>query len=207
MTFEEWKILVKGLKSAYTSERFLPDMEAVKIWYSLLNDIDYQTANTAIMKLISVSKFPPSIAEIREAAASVSTEPLPDWGEAWEKVNKLIGNLGMYREEEALAQLDDIAAQTVRRLGFRNLCISEDTQKDRANFRDIYNVIAQRHTEAAQMPERVKAAIEQRRADNITDIVHTLAEPTTPAVEYMPEPPAENITDRVRARIQERRNE
>ena len=48
MTFDEFKILVKGMKAVYTSPNFLPDADSVKIWYRLLGDMPYELASIAI---------------------------------------------------------------------------------------------------------------------------------------------------------------
>ena len=50
MTFDEWKILVKGMKSVYPEPWFLPDGDSVKIWFQLLQDLDYKVLNAAIQK-------------------------------------------------------------------------------------------------------------------------------------------------------------
>lgn len=80
MTFDEFKLLAKGMKSVYTSEKFLPDAESIKIWYQMLQDLEYKTANVAIQSYMLTNKFPPTIADIRQLAAEVQTGQPPDWG-------------------------------------------------------------------------------------------------------------------------------
>ncbi len=155
MTFDQFKILVKGMKSAYPSPNFLPDADSVKIWYQLLSDIDYEAANVAIQKHIMVSKFPPTIAEIREQTVSVTVGDKPIWSDGWEEVLRAIRKFGMYREGEALESMTEITRQAVKRLGFKEICMSENLMADRANFRQIFEQLAEREQANKQIPVKV----------------------------------------------------
>ncbi len=73
MTKEEFKILCKIMKAVYPQPTFLPDAYAFKVWYELLEDLDYTVAQAAIEKYILTNKFPPTIADIREYAVLVRT--------------------------------------------------------------------------------------------------------------------------------------
>lgn len=160
MTFEEWKKLVKGLKSVYTSERFLPDREAVQIWYSLLKDMDYKVLALAAQKYMVTGKFPPTVAELRECAVEVLEPKVKeDYGHGWEQVMKAVSKYGYYNTEEALASMDPVTRKCVKRLGWKNICTSENQIADRANFRQIYEQERQRHREHLQLPEAVREAI------------------------------------------------
>ena len=102
MTYDEFKILAKGMKTVYTQPTFLPDAAAFNIWYQLLQDIDYKIANAAIQKYMLTSKFPPTIADIREQAASVVSGEKPLWSDGWEEVVRAIKNYGSYGQKEAM---------------------------------------------------------------------------------------------------------
>ena len=45
MTHDEFKLLAKGLKAAYPSQNFLPDDYSMRLWYTLLKDVDYTLAS------------------------------------------------------------------------------------------------------------------------------------------------------------------
>lgn len=66
MTKEEFKILCKIMKAVYTQSTFLQDADAFKVWYELLEDLDYTVAQVAILKYILTNKFPPTVADIRK---------------------------------------------------------------------------------------------------------------------------------------------
>lgn len=160
MTREEFKVLCKGMKAVYTQPSFLPDADAFNIWYSLLQDIDYMVAQAAIQKYMLTNKFPPTIADIREYATTIKTGEKPLWSDGWEEVLKAIRKYGSYRESEALESMTEITRKSVQRLGFRNICMSENIMADRANFRMIYEQIAEREHTSKQIPVKLSSLIE-----------------------------------------------
>lgn len=160
MTKDEFKILCKGMKAVYTQSTFLPDADAFKVWYSLLQDLDYTIAQAAIQKYMLTNEFPPTIADIRKNAVSVQAGDKKTWSEGWEEVMKAIGNFGSYREEEALESMSEITRKAVKKLGFRNICLSENITADRANFRTIYEQMAENEYTAKQIPLNLSKLIE-----------------------------------------------
>ncbi len=160
MTREEFKVLCKGMKAVYTQPSFLPDADAFNIWYSLLQDIDYMVAQAAIQKYMLTNKFPPTIADIRECATTIKAGEKPLWSDGWEEVLKAIRKYGSYRESEALESMTEITRKSVQRLGFRNICMSENIMADRANFRMIYEQIAEREHTSKQIPIKLSSLIE-----------------------------------------------
>lgn len=169
MSFDEFKILVKGMKAVYAEPWFLPDAEAIKIWFQLLGDLDYKVANAAIQKYILTNKKVPTIADIRELATTVSIGEKPLWSDGWEEVLMAIRKFGSYREEEALESMTETTRRTVQRLGFKNICMSENVMADRANFRMIYEQISEREHTSKQIPMNLNNLIEslqQKGMDN-----------------------------------------
>jgi len=161
MEREQFKVLCKGLKAVYTQEAFLPDADAFNIWYALLGDMEYAVLNAAIQKYMLTNKFPPTIADLREIATTICVGEIPDWGEGWEKVMQAIRRFGTYRETEAIASMDELTAACVKRLGWRNLCLSENANHDRANFRMIYEQLAERTKKEAALPFSLNNTIKQ----------------------------------------------
>lgn len=160
MTREEFTVLCKGMKAVYPQPTFLPDADAYKVWYSLLQDLDYTIAQVAVQKYMLTNKFPPSVADIRECAVLVRTGDKKTWSEGWEEVMKAIRHFGSYREEEALESMSDLTRNVVRRLGFRNLCMSGNVTADRANFRAIYEQMAEKEHTTKQIQPKLSKLIE-----------------------------------------------
>lgn len=158
MTFNEFKVLVKGMKAVYTSPNFLPDADSVKIWYRLLEDMPYELANIAIQRHMSTNKFPPTPAEIRQAAVQTVEAPR-GWADGWEQFRKAVGKYGYYQQEAALASMDETTRKVVKRLGWKQLCESENPMQDRANFRMVYEQEAQRKNETAALPAKLQEQI------------------------------------------------
>lgn len=166
MTFDEFKPLVKGLKSAFSQPNFLPDSDSVKVWYEFLKDLDSKICSVAISKYIMTNKFPPTVADIRELSASVVIGDKPLWSDGWEEVLLAIRRYGSYNEEKALESMSDITKQCVRRLGYQNLCRSEAIEVDRANFRMIFEQIANREHEKKKLPsgmQQLIASIQEKK--------------------------------------------
>lgn len=168
MDRKEFSQIAKAIKTYYPSSPGLfPNMAAVELWYTHLQDIPYQVCTLAVNQWVAVNKWPPTIADLREAAMDVSTQELPDWSEAWETVIKNIQKYGFYRVNEGKEALTGITRQTVERIGYIHLCNSENITADRANFRDIYNSLLAREKKQAILPAGLQAAIETVRQKSI----------------------------------------
>lgn len=169
MEREEFKILCKGMKAVYTQPTFLPDADAFNIWFQMLQDIPYNVASAAIQKYMLTNKFPPTIADIREQAATVVNGEVPLWSDGWDQVLKAIRKYGSYNQAAALESLDPITRQCVERLGYMELCRSENVMADRANFRMIFQQIAERKAEQAKLPMTLTNLIGEYQRKGLAD--------------------------------------
>lgn len=167
MTKQEFAQLAMGLKRCYPRDNFLPDNESMELWYQHLGDLDYKLASASVNKWISLNKWAPTIADIREYASNVVVGDLPDWGEAWEEVCKAIRYYGSYRADEALDSMSPLARKTAERMGFLNLCMSENVSADRANFRMIFEELASREKVTARIPVSLLDTINRIRVESL----------------------------------------
>ena len=140
---QEFATLVLAMQAMY-GEEFIGTEEAMDVWFALLHDLDYQILSKALQKHMLTNKFKPTVAELREIYADLICPVISDWSEGWEKVSKAIGHYGMYRTEEAMESFDEVTREAVKRLGFQNICLSENIVADRARFAEIYQAIQQR---------------------------------------------------------------
>lgn len=159
MDKKEFSMLTMALKTYYPKENLLPNTQAMELWFRQLHDIPYNVAEAALNKWVATNKWSPSIAEIREMASTVTNGDIPDWGEGWEQVLAAIRKYGTYGISEAMESFDEITRQCVERLGFRNICMSENIAVDRANFRMIYEQLEARKKREAQIPDKLKELI------------------------------------------------
>ena len=140
---QEFATLVLAMQAMYGDE-FIGTEEAMDVWFALLYDLDYQILSKALQKYMLTNKFKPTVAELREIYADLICPAILDWSEGWEKVSKAIGHYEMYRAEEAMESFDEVTREAVKRLGFQNICLSENIVADRARFAEIYQAIQQR---------------------------------------------------------------
>ena len=156
MNKKEFALFASALRTYYPKEKLLPNEQAMELWFNQLQDIPYKLAEVTLNKWVATNKWSPSIADIREQALGITQGAAKDWGEAWREVLRAINIYGSYQELEALESMDETTKRVVERLGFRNICLSEDIQVDRANFRMIYEQEIQRAKEDAQIPPKLK---------------------------------------------------
>jgi hypothetical protein len=159
MNKKEFGLFASALRTYYPKEKILPNEQALNLWYMQLQDIPYKVAEIILNKWVATNKWSPSIADIREQATDLTQGAAKDWGDAWQEVLKAISKYGSYREDEALASFDETTRRVVKRLGFRNICMSEEIQVDRANFRMIYEQQQERDKQDAQLPPKLKELI------------------------------------------------
>ena len=160
MDKKEFALFAAALKTYYPKEGLLPNDKAMSLWFAQLQDIPYKVAEIALQKWVATNKWSPSIAEIRESCTNLVHGEPPDWSAAWEQVLKAISRYGFYRQKEALESLDDLTAECVRRIGFRDLCLTENIGYYRANFKTVYENLSNRQKLEHQLPEPLKNLIE-----------------------------------------------
>jgi len=160
MDKKEFGLFASALRTYYPREALLPNQQAMELWFRQLQDIPYPVAEASLNKCVATNKWSPSIADLREMAASVQHGDIPDWSDSWEVVLRCIGKFGSYRESEALASMDEMTRTAVKRIGFRNICLSENITADRANFRMIYEQLAQRKQKEQQISLPLKELIQ-----------------------------------------------
>lgn len=155
MTFDEFKTLAKGLKCAYTSPIFLPDEYSIKVWYKFLNDLPCDLATACIERYIATNKYPPTIADIRQEVANMAVGG-KDWSESWKDVTRYISLYGMPNESKAYEAMDEYTREAVKRLGWQNLCLSQNQTADRANYRMVYEQIIKERKDHMALPDGLR---------------------------------------------------
>lgn len=167
MNKAEFKNIAFAISTAYPNSSLFQSVESAEFWYKLLQDIDYDIAQNAVTEHISTNKFPPSIAEIREKCTKRYGKGIPDWGTAWESVLKAIRKYGWPEELKALESMDELTRKCVKRLGYQNLCGSENFMADRANFRMLYEELSSEVKTDQQLQESVLLKKQQLIAEHL----------------------------------------
>ena len=170
MDKKEFGLFASAIRTFYPKEQILPNQQAMELWYRELQDIPYGVAEAGLRQWVSTNKWSPTIADIREFASVVQNGSIPDWGDGWEQVIMAIRKFGSYRIEEAMESFDPITRKCVERLGFRNICMSENITSDRANFRMIFEQLQERTKKENQLSLPLKELIQGIQQNEVKQI-------------------------------------
>lgn len=169
MTREEIIAVLALLKANYSGA--LKDMTRqdaegkINIWTMMFADVDKESMNIAIQKIIATNKYFPTIAEVREVLAEINTIRVIDSGEAWGEVISAIRNYGWNNECKALESMSENTRNVVKRMGWQDLCRSENIMTDRAHFLKMYETEEKRQKEKNILPFDVVQKIEQKQIE------------------------------------------
>lgn len=155
----EFMPIAAALRTYYPRYNLLPNAEAMELWYQELKDLPAGLLQAALRRWVDTEKWPPSIAELRDACGEITNGTLPDWGDGWEEVQKAVRFCGYMREAKALESLSPITRSTVERIGWQQICTNENPDTLRAQFRQIFEAQARRETLDRQLPEALKETI------------------------------------------------
>lgn len=95
MTAEQFDIIRAIIKSAYPSFNIMPDKYSIKLWYTMLGDLDYSLCETALQELIATHTYPPQISEIRAKCAEYTAPQLKDAGRPGKMSRRRFRNMGI----------------------------------------------------------------------------------------------------------------
>ncbi len=160
MGINDFKLIVKAIKSVYGNNR-IADQQAFNIWFDLLKDLDYTNASRALQRHMSTSKYPPTIADIREQYR-ILTQPNEMTGmEAWSLVSKAIRN-GIYGYEDEFARFPDLVQKAVGSPEQLYIWATDEDYNEgvtRSNFLRSYDMAVEKEKENSQLPEKMREMI------------------------------------------------
>lgn len=113
VSFDEFKVCMKGLITAFPQQNFLKDEYALNLWYTALQDVPYPTLNKACTNYIMTHKFPPTIADIRELAYRLSTDAPMLAPAAWNQLIRALRQAYSPDSETYWDQLPDLTKKIV----------------------------------------------------------------------------------------------
>ena len=156
MTKEEYVVIAATIRTAFSWAKLMENEQAMEIWYRKLSDIPVDVLAVVVDRWLETKNQPPTIADLRAEAAKTVNGETPIWTDGWEQVRKAIGTYGYMQREAALASMDDLTAETVQRLGWQQICESENVDAIRANFRMTYESLARRKEEGSVLSEQTR---------------------------------------------------
>lgn len=163
MTKQEFAEWVMALKTYFPRENLVPNDKALELWYRQLQDIPYNVATVALNKWVALQRFSPTIADVREYSLQISQNTLPTWFEEWEYITDMVRTYSHTRAYEAVEEIKKHSKKTFEAMnqigGFTHLCMTDNINVERANFRDVYCEIRKREMADRQLPEITKQSI------------------------------------------------
>ncbi len=169
MEREQFKTLVKGMKAVYSDPKFIADKDAFDVWYSLLQDLDYDIASQAIQKYMMSNRFPPTIADIRAGATDFTAPQELNEMEAWSLVSKAIRNSG-YNSAEEFAKLPPLVQKAVGLPSqLRTWALDENYNEEVAmsSFQRAYRSELKRHEELQKFRRMYEASLKRQTQAHI----------------------------------------
>lgn len=131
------------LAAAYPG--FEVDETRHRLWHEMLGHLEYAVAQAAIRKHIAESKWPPTVAEVLEAAREVVFGPALLATDVWPQVLAAIRRYGNYGESRAREQLPAAVLEVIDALGgWQHVCMSENLDMLRAHFLRAWDSIVAR---------------------------------------------------------------
>lgn len=145
MTINEFSVIAAALATYYPEKYPLNTQAKIELVFDAFKDLDYAITELVIKEFYRTEKWTPTVAEIRTRVFErVNPSLTKDYGDGWQQVCEAIRRYGFYRPEEAYESMDEITRQCVKRIGWSKLCMSENIDADRANFREMYKTISER---------------------------------------------------------------
>ena len=139
----------------------------VSLWASMFQSDDGRIVALALNKHIATSKWPPSVAEIRELMLELMHPDLIEPDRAWLAVSDLLHTTGENNHGDLHQQLPPLAARAVEAIGYYNLyemhrsCYRGGKPgMDRVAFMDIYKPMYEREKQRALTPEGLTSQID-----------------------------------------------
>ena len=146
------------LQLAYSTDM---SVERMKLYVTMLGDVNPVTLEQAVANLINKCKFLPTIAEIREECSALSAyvnahEELPTPQSAWERVIKCASTYGYENGKEHLEGITLTAARAIWSSFDPRMGHEYNEASCRSQFIRCYEQLTERETHRQRMANSIK---------------------------------------------------
>lgn len=169
MTKTELVDIVTAVVMAYPErykEESIPGL--VTAWYAFFKDDDARIVELAVTKHISVNKWTPNIAEIREQMISIIRPDIIPPDVAWSMVCDVLYTESEYGHFDLYSTFPEPIARVVETIGWSKLYNLHCNRygrnadgMDRVAFMDLYKPAYEREREKAMLPEQIRQVCEK----------------------------------------------
>lgn len=159
MTQDEFRKFFKYITSVTTDTN--PSPERTQVYWDLLNDLPFDVAMISARKVIATLENPflPMPAVFRGVAAQITGPNIPPAPDAYAEVLKAIRDFGSYREKEGLDSLSPLVKKATMAIGWKELCLCEEPEVIRGQFRMAYEALEKREITDMKTPQALKDVI------------------------------------------------
>ena len=176
MTEQETIKIVTLIVMSYPSSEKFKDETSLKgmvaVWKTIFKDDNARLVEMAVQKHISVNKWPPSIAEIREQMVSLTRPDIIPPDIAWSLVSDVLHTESEFGHFDLYAVFPKAIARVVETIGWSKLynlhCGNLRGNKDgmdKVAFMELYKPVYERAREQAMLPNRIRDVCEQKMRD------------------------------------------
>lgn len=163
MTTEEFARILELMRGCW-HRTFTPPRDVLEVWEALLLDLDGPTVAAAIQSLATdgLEFAPPPGAVRRRALELQPAGALPSASAAWAEIQTEIGRIGWTKGMTDFTAGAERARQPrwshpivgllAERMGWDDLCQSENVMADRAHFIKLYDVECGRSQRLTSLP-------------------------------------------------------
>lgn len=163
MTSQETAAILGVIIKAYPGSRINIDRETVSLWAEMLQDLSAAEVTLAVKGMVATLKYPPSIADVREAVVKQRNAGDLSAGEAWGKVIKAVGRFGYNHPDEAHERLGDRIWAAIEQVGgWTNVCLSDSgLEVLSAQFERRYDAAEKQRRYREQVPDTIQQSFAQ----------------------------------------------
>lgn len=176
MQLKDFDLMMTAISKTYPTAKI--DEGNIKAYYAFLNDIpDIQMVAGFKYAIAQSPTFFPTAPQIRDACFTIQfgAMGLPTEFEAWDEVVQQISKSGYYKEPEFSTPLISRAVDGIG--GWKNLCMSENLEYDRAHFIKAYQSTRNRIEEWERLPASVKEQLPSQSKEIMQQLAQKLALP------------------------------
>lgn len=156
MTSEQVRNLVAMAAANFPATQEKNMAPTAELWYRTLSDMPYPLLEAALIKVLTIAKYFPTVAEIRQASSELSAGETISPASAWNMVISAINRYGYYNAKKAIDSLPPIVRKAVECFGWAELCHTESPEIIRSQFLRIYEQIAKKEGVMSALPAALK---------------------------------------------------
>ena len=153
-------LLIGKIKTVYIKEFNRIDDDTlymmIETWQEMLEDLTLDQCMTGLKRHSMISKWAPTIADIREQATKMDNEEL-NASDSWHKCFKIAISLPHYEEWDIDSfELSDIEKRCLLSIGIKEIKNSEKIGIERSNFIKIFNELNEKRITENKMPKSLR---------------------------------------------------